>query len=64
VLRVAEPRIAGTNAEGAPPGSVDGEIAEAARALLLGGRKIEAVKLVKERTGFGLKEAKDYVESL
>lgn len=28
------------------------------------GKKIEAIKLVRERTGLGLKEAKDYVEAI
>ena len=28
------------------------------------GQKIEAIKLYREQTGVGLKEAKDYVESL
>lgn len=32
---------------------------EAVDALLRAGRKIEAIKLVRERTGLGLKEAKD-----
>jgi len=32
------------------------------RAALAGGNKIEAIKLVRERTGLGLKEAKDLVE--
>jgi hypothetical protein len=35
----------------------------AARGLLRRGRKIEAIKLVREATGRGLKEAKDLVES-
>ena len=35
-----------------------------ARALLAAGHKIEAVKRVRELTGMGLKEAKDYVETL
>jgi predicted amidophosphoribosyltransferase len=39
-------------------------LAQAARTLLLQGRKIQAIKLVRERTGCGLKEAKDFVESL
>lgn len=44
-----------------PQGSLDeGEV----RALLGGGQKIEAIKLVRERTGMGLKEAKDYVDRL
>lgn len=32
--------------------------------LLRADRKIDAIKRVKETTGFGLKEAKDFVESL
>ena len=36
------------------------EIAE----LIRQGRKIEAIKLLRESTGIGLKEAKDYVEQL
>jgi ribosomal protein L7/L12 len=32
------------------------------RAALGGGRKIEAIKLVRERTGLGLREAKELVE--
>jgi len=34
------------------------------RAALAGGHKIEAIKLVRERTGLGLKEAKDLVERI
>ena len=34
------------------------------RVLLASGQKIQAIKLVRELTGIGLKEAKDYVESL
>lgn len=34
------------------------------RALMAAGQKIEAIKLVRQRTGLGLKEAKDYVERL
>ncbi len=33
------------------------------RAAFMNGRKIEAIKLVRERTGLGLREAKDIVES-
>ena len=33
-----------------------------ARALARNGRKIEAIKLVREHTGLDLKSAKDYVE--
>jgi len=32
--------------------------------LMKSGRKIEAIKLYREQTGVGLKEAKDYVEGL
>jgi ribosomal protein L7/L12 len=32
--------------------------------LLKAGQKIQAIKLYREQTGAGLKEAKDYVESL
>lgn len=32
--------------------------------LILAGQKIQAIKLYREQTGVGLKEAKDYVESL
>ena len=37
---------------------------EEIRALIRADRKIEAVKLVRERTGLGLAEAKDAVEAL
>src|SRR5687768_11310342 len=33
-------------------------------AALVGGNKIEAIRLVRERTGLGLKESKDLVERL
>jgi len=39
-----------------------GDLDDEVRALLSAGRKIEAIKRVRERTGLGLKEAKDYVE--
>lgn len=42
------------------PADADLAVAE----LVARGNKIEAIKLVRERTGMGLKEAKDYVESL
>lgn len=58
----APPPLADTtfgNARG-DSGDVDAEV----RVLLAYDRKIEAIKLVRERTGLGLKEAKDYVERL
>jgi len=39
---------------------VDAQLIELVRA----GKKIEAIKLYRESTGVGLKEAKDFVESL
>ncbi len=47
----------------APPVD-DSDLAGTVRALLAAGKKIEAVKLVRERTGLGLKEAKDFVDGL
>jgi hypothetical protein len=43
---------------------VDAGVDERIRALLASGDKIEAVKLYRDLTGVGLKEAKDYVEGL
>jgi ribosomal protein L7/L12 len=43
-----------------PNQGVDEKIME----LMKAGQKIEAIKLYREQTGVGLKEAKDYVESL
>ena len=37
---------------------------ETIRELLKAGQKIQAIKLYREQTGIGLKEAKDYVEGL
>ena len=44
----------------APNQGVDEKIME----LIKAGEKIQAIKLYREQTGAGLKEAKDYVESL
>ena len=35
-----------------------------ARDLLAQGKKIQAIKLVRAQTGWGLKQAKDFVDSL
>jgi len=43
-----------------PNQGVDEKIME----LMKSGQKIEAIKLYREQTGVGLKEAKDYVEGL
>ena len=59
-----------------PPPNLDGDVAPdnqrsdiaavmgvpEIRAAIAKGRKVEAVKLVRERTGLGLKEAKDIVD--
>ena len=42
------------------PGDLDAEL----RVLVARGRTIEAIKRVREATGVGLKEAKDYVDQL
>ncbi|WP_116951526.1 ribosomal protein L7/L12 [Jiangella endophytica] len=57
-LAVSPP--ASAPAPAAPSGG--GSLDDAVHALLAEGRLIPAVKLVRERTGFGLKDAKDYVE--
>jgi ribosomal protein L7/L12 len=44
--------------------SLSGADLAAIGALLAGGNKIEAIKRVRQLTGLGLKEAKDYVEAL
>jgi ribosomal protein L7/L12 len=43
---------------------VDGDLAARVRSLTEAGQKIEAIKLFRERTGVGLKEAKDAVEAI
>ena len=55
--RTELPRPMGTQSV-RPPATPDQEV----DALLRAGRKIEAIKLVRERTGLGLKAAKDLVE--
>ena len=47
-------------AQGELPEGIEAELL----AVLESGRKIEAIKLYRERTGAGLKEAKDAVEAL
>lgn len=46
-----------------PPGTRDAIDPEVER-LLIARQKIEAIKLVRARKGLGLKEAKEYVESV
>ncbi len=49
---------------GRSSGPLSGPLAERVRSLLDQGRKIEAIKIYREATGAGLKEAKDAVEAL
>jgi len=44
--------------------NVPPEVRAEAQALTLAGKKIDAIKLVREAAGCGLREAKDYVETL
>lgn len=45
-------------------GTPDSEMIEEVTRALANGQKIEAIKIYKEATGKGLKEAKDFVEQL
>ena len=49
---------------GPSPVSVDASINDRVKALVAEGKKIQAIKLYREETGLGLKEAKDAVEEL
>jgi|RhiMethySRZTD1v2_1073278.scaffolds.fasta_scaffold04873_8 large subunit ribosomal protein L7/L12 len=51
-----------TEARGREP--IEGPLEDQVRALLRQRQKIQAIKLVRERAGFGLKEAKDAVEEV
>ncbi|WP_029116003.1 ribosomal protein L7/L12 [Mycobacterium sp. URHB0044] len=42
----------------------DGWISDEVRSLAASGKKIEAIKVLREQTGLGLKESKDAVERL
>ena len=57
-------RVCGATAFRADNGSLETEDADAEiDALLRSGQKIQAIKLVRDRTGLGLKEAKDVVDA-
>ncbi len=47
-----------------PQVSIPQEVNEHVKTLLQANRTIEAIKIVREATGLGLKEAKDYLDSL
>jgi len=54
----------GTATASAAPRNVPPEVEAAARKLHSSGQTIHAIKLVREASGMGLKEAKDWVETL
>ena len=54
----------GESLEASAPAESAGSLKEEIRTLVLSGRMIEAVKLYRERTGTGLKEAKDAVDAI
>jgi large subunit ribosomal protein L7/L12 len=60
----ALPPVASAGASRVAPGSVNIQLGRDLEQLLSAGKKIEAIKLVRGRTGLGLKEAKDAVERL
>ena len=47
-----------------PPREPEPRVSPEILDLVRDGRKIEAIKLYREETGVGLKEAKDYIDSL
>jgi ribosomal protein L7/L12 len=58
-------QLAARQAGGGPASPVDtAELEQRVRSLLLRRQKIQAIKLFREHTGVGLKEAKDAVERL
>ena len=60
----SDPPPVASSAQRVEPGSVNLQLGRELEQLLSAGKKIEAIKLVRERTGLGLKEAKDAVERL
>lgn len=67
-LKEAKLYVDALGTTGEPPAPPSEELSLAAmaqvRELLAAGKTIQAVKLVREDTGWGLKQAKDYVDSL
>ncbi len=62
--KVAAPRTAVPPAPQIKPPAGNAEFVEYIRQMARSGKKIEAIKLVRERFNSGLAEAKNYVESL
>jgi ribosomal protein L7/L12 len=67
-LREAKDYVDALETTGEPPAPRTGEVSEytlaLARELLASGKKIQAVKVVRDETGWGLKQSKDFVEGL
>lgn len=67
-LKEAKQFVEALETTGAPPAAPRTELSLAAmaqvRELMAAGKTIQAVKLVREDTGWGLKQAKDFVDSL
>lgn len=57
-------RAAGMAAPQQPAGYGEPLVSEGVRNLALGGNKIAAIKLLREESGLGLKDAKNVVEKL
>jgi ribosomal protein L7/L12 len=55
---------AGQPTSGTPPSFVAGDLDDELRALVARGQTIEAIRRVRDTTGMGLKDAKDYVDQL
>ncbi|MBK8630132.1 MAG: ribosomal protein L7/L12 [Sphingomonadales bacterium] len=52
------------SAPNSPPSALTADVMQQVQSLIAANRKIDAIKLVRESTGLGLKEAKDFVETL
>jgi hypothetical protein len=46
------------------PDGLPDDVVDSIRAAIFAGQKIQAIKLHREATGYGLKESKDFIESL
>jgi hypothetical protein len=46
------------------PNGLPDDVVDSIRAAIFAGQKIQAIKLHREATGYGLKESKDFIESL
>lgn len=58
------PRAPSPGASPPAPAAPHGDLAARVLPLIGAGKKIDAIKLVRDQTGMGLKEAKDFVDGL